>query len=220
MSRALRTCAAAGVVCAALAVTFALPRAAVAHEHRRVGPFEMVVGWADEPTFVGFKNGVQLLLRDAAGKPVTDLGDTLKVEVIFGDQKMAPVTLERAFGKTYGTPGDYRAPLVPTRPGNYTFHFTGTIKDQQVDQSFTSSEKTFDPATAASEIEFPVKDPSRPELAQRIERLGPRIDSVAAAANEAKAATGQAMGLAAGGIVLGVVGIGLALSGRRRGSGA
>ncbi len=174
---------------------------ALAHEHRQVGPFEMVVGWADEPAFVGFKNGVQLILA-ASDKPVVDLGDTLKVEVLFGDEKMGPLPLHLAFGKTFGRPGDYRASLIPTRAGTYTFHFVGTIKDEKVDQSFTCSEKTFDCVDDTSGIEFPAKDPSRAELAGRVERLSPRIEAVQAAATEAKdgATTGKTLAIV--GIVL------------------
>lgn len=188
---------------------------ALAHEHRHVGPIEMVVGWADEPAFVGFKNGVQLILA-AADKPLLDLGDTLKVEVLFGNEKMGPLPLQRAFGKTYGRPGDYRVPLIPTRAGTYTFHFVGTIKDQKVDQSFTCSEKTFDCVDDTSGIEFPAKDPSRAELAGRVERLSPRIEAIQAAATEAKdgAATGRTLAIV--GIVLAAVALVVSFRGGRR----
>ncbi len=191
---------------------------AVAHEHRHLGPFEMVVGWADEPVFVGFKNAVQLILSESE-KPVLDLGDSLKVEVIFGDQKMGPLPLQRAFGKTFGRPGDYQASILPTRPGTYTFHFIGSIKGQKVDQRFTSSEKTFDSVDDSAEIEFPAKDPSRAELAGRIERLGPRIDAVQQAARDATAAGANARTLAIVGIVLGAAGLVVSIGwGRRRGA--
>lgn len=191
----------------ALGLPFAAAPAALAHEHRTVGPIEMTVGWADEPTYAGFKNGVQLLLKDKAGKPITDLGDTLKVEVIFGTQKTAALPLERAFGKSFGTPGDYRAAIVPTRPGNYTFHFTGTIGDQKIDQSFTTSDTTFDPVQEPTAIEFPVKDPSTADLAGRIERIGPRADAAQSAAGDARNAASQARTLAIAGIVVGAAGV-------------
>jgi len=203
-------------LCLALSLTFGAAGAAYAHEHRHAGPVEMTVGWADEPTFAGFKNAVQLMLRDEAGKPVTDLGDTLKVEVVFGTQKTGLLPLERAFGKTFGTPGDYRAPIVPTRPGNYTFHFVGTIGGQKVDQSFTTSDKTFDPVGESTEIQFPVKDPSPGELAGRIERFGPRVETAQAAAADAGAAATQARTLAIVGIVLGAVGTAARFAQRRR----
>ena len=34
-------------------------------------------------------------------------------------------------------PGDYRAFFVPSQPGDYTFHITGTIDGTKVDESFT-----------------------------------------------------------------------------------
>ena len=183
-----------------------------AHEHRTVGHYDMTVGWVDEPTYIGSKNAVQLFLHDGSGKPVNDLGDTLKVEVIFGDQKTSPLGLDPAFDleEHFGTPGEYRAAVIPTRPGNYTFHFVGSIKGQKVDQSFTTSEKTFDPVKDAAEIEFPAKDPSAADLATRVDRLNPRIDA-------AQQSVGQARTLAISVIVLGalVLVVGLA-AGRRR----
>ncbi len=187
---------------------------AFAHEHRHLGHIEMVVGWADEPTFVGFKNGVQLILS-ASGKPVLDLGNTLKVEVMFGNEKIGPVSLDPAFGKTFGRPGDYRASLIPTRAGTYIFHFIGTIMGEKVDQSFTCSEKTFDCASDTSEIEFPAKDPSRAELAGRVERLGPRIEAVQAAASEAMDGAGTSKTLAIVGILLGAGALAAAFFGGR-----
>ena len=201
----------------ALTVPFVLSRPAAAHERRQVGAYAMSVGWADEPTYAGFKNAVQLLLKDKAGKPVTDLADTLKVEVVYETQKSSALGLDPAWGTNFGTPGDYRAAIVPTRPGNYTFHFIGSINDQKVDQSFTSSDKTFDPVVEPAEIEFPAKDPSAAELAGLLERLGPRIDAAQSAARDARAAAAQARILAVIGIVLfaAAVVVSVASAGRR-----
>ncbi|HYM90098.1 MAG TPA: hypothetical protein VEW91_00515, partial [bacterium] len=191
-----------------------------AHERRTVGKFVMGVGWADEPAYAGFKNGVQLLLRDASDKPVTDLPEDLKVEVIFGTQKFGPLALEAAFGKRFGTPGDFRAPLVPTRPGNYTLHFMGSLDGQRIDESFTSSDKTFDPVVEASGIEFPAKDPSAGELGGLLERLSARVESVQASARDAAAAARAARTLGAIGIAAGIAGLIVALRlSRRRASG-
>src|SRR5436853_7637087 len=73
-----------------------------AHEERKVGPYQVAVGWADEPTYVGFKNAVEIILKDAKGKPVLNLGDSLKVEVVFGQQKSGLLTLEPALGYQTG----------------------------------------------------------------------------------------------------------------------
>ena len=173
------------------------------------------MGWADEPTYVGFKNAVEIILKDTKGKPVLNLGDTLKVEVVFGDQKSGLLTLEPAFDveEGFGTPGDYQASLIPTRPGTYTFHFVGSIKGQKVDQTFTSSEKTFDSPRAPSEVEFPAKNPATADLAARLERLSPRVDTAQAAATAGQAAAAQARVLAAVALIAGVVSL---ASARRR----
>ncbi|HKV46056.1 MAG TPA: hypothetical protein VJT32_15510, partial [bacterium] len=193
------------------------PPSVFAHEHRKAGGYEMTVGWAGEPSFAGLENGVQLLLKDPAGKPVTDLSDTLTVEVIFGKERMPARPLTPAFGKSFGTPGDYRVAIIPTRPGNYTFHFVGTIGNQKVDQSFTSSETTFDPVVDPSAIEFPAKDPSVGEIAGRLERLGPRIDGALSAAHDASAGASQARGIGIAGVVLGAAALVVGLAaGRRR----
>jgi hypothetical protein len=58
---------------------------AAAHEERDVGGFTLAVGFGQEPAYAGQPNSVQMILS-RAGKPVTDLGDTLSVSVAFGDQ--------------------------------------------------------------------------------------------------------------------------------------
>lgn len=188
---------------------------AMAHERRTVGPVQMVVGWLNEPAYAGFLNAVQLRLSDDAG-PITDAGDTVKVEVTFGDQKMGPVALAPAFG----VPGEYRANLIPTRSGTYSFRFVGTVRGQQLDQKFTSSPTTFDAPKEPSESQFPAKDPSNAELAGRVDRLAPRVDAVGTTArsdaDDAKSAATRATVLGGAGLVVGLVGVGLAFSARRR----
>jgi hypothetical protein len=188
-----------------------------AHERRQVGTYVMRVGWADEPTFAGVKNAVQLMLSSTSGKPFTDLPEDLKVVVIFGTQKSGPLPLVAAFGKRFGQPGDFRAAVIPTRPGNYTFHFVGTLPGQRIDQSFTSSETTFDSVQEATAIEFPAKDPSPGAMAEKLDRLGARLETMQRAAQEGAAAAAQARLIGGAGLLAGIVGIVLGLgAGRRR----
>src|SRR5437867_5869321 len=111
-----------------------------AHGERTVGRYSMAVGFGDEPAYTGLKNSVQMLLNfEATGKPVVDLGPTLKVEVVYGSQTFPAMIMEPNFEiGEFGTPGDYEAFFFPTRPGDYTFHFTGTIKGQSIDERFIS----------------------------------------------------------------------------------
>jgi hypothetical protein len=161
---------------AALVVTFLLLGAApaFAHEGRKLGDLEMEVGWGTEPAYPGEVNSVQILLVHD-GKPVVDLGDTLDVEVTFGDQTQK-FPLEPFFEQgEFGTPGDYRAWLIPTATGQYSFHFTGTVDGEDVDETFTSGPTTFDDVNNPQSVEFPVQQPSTGELAERIDRVEPRL---------------------------------------------
>lgn len=182
---------------------------ALAHEHRTAGTVAMTVGWGDEPAYTGMKNTVQVILADKAGKPIEDVTDTLKVEVRFGSQLSGPLDIERAFGRTFGRPGDYRAQIVPTRPGTYSFHFTGTVDNQKIDETFTSSDKTFDDVREATAIEFPAKDPSTADLNGLVQRLGPRV-------GEAASAAGRAVTVGTIGLIAGLVGIAVGLGAMRR----
>ncbi len=188
-----------------------LAGAASAHERRSVGTLQFVVGWGAEPTFTGYLNGVQITIRDASAAgdpvPVTDAADTLKVEVAFGDQKVGPLDLDTVFN----SPGEYQAPLVPTRAGVYSFRFVGTVKGQAVDETFTSSDTTFESPEETTEIEFPVKDPSPAELSSRVERVDARAGAAADSADDAGSKGSTATAIGAAGLALAVVALGLAI---------
>jgi hypothetical protein len=110
--------------------------------------------------------------------------------------------------------------MVPSRSGTFTFRFVGTVRGQQIDQSFTSSDKTFESPKETADIEFPAKDPSRGQLASRIDRIEPRIDEVRTAAvseaDDARSAAKLATVLAVLGLAAGVAGVAFGVSARRR----
>jgi hypothetical protein len=171
IGRIARPLAAAGFT---IALTVALAPAGLAHEERSQGDLEMVAGFGTEPAYAGQPNSVQLILVHD-GEPVVDLGDTLDVEVAFGDETMQ-LTLEPNFAVgEFGEPGDYRAWFIPTRPGQYSFHFSGTVDGEEVDETFTSGPGSFSDVNDPSELMFPVQDPTTGEIAERIEREVPRI---------------------------------------------
>ena len=155
---------------------------AVAHETKAVGGMRLTVGWGDEPAFSGFRNFVEVDVADGAGHPVVDLGGgALSAEVSFGDEHI-PLSLVPARGQ----PGKFRAWIVPTRPGTYSFHVTGTIKGQPIDMTSTCSDTTFACVADVSDIQFPVKDPSAGQLADRITRELPRAEGAMEAAAGAR----------------------------------
>ncbi|HEX3630323.1 MAG TPA: hypothetical protein VHW91_07625 [Candidatus Dormibacteraeota bacterium] len=204
----------AAAIAAGLLVAVVVP--ASAHEVRTVGAYQFTVGWLHEPAYADEQNAVQFLLSDTRGNPVTDLGDTLKVEIVYQGLKMPAQALVPTFDPDtgLGRQGEYLASVIPTAPGNYTFHFTGSIKGQAVDQSFTSSDSTFDPVKEPTAVEFPAQDPTRGQISQKLNKLDPRLASVQTSAQNDAA---LARNLAIGAIVLGVLGtIGLIITLSRR----
>jgi hypothetical protein len=191
-----------------------------AHEQHGQGDLSMVVGFGTEPAYAGQPNSVQVVLEHA-GEPVTDLGATLDVEVGFGDQTTA-LELEPFFGPGFGTPGDYRAWFIPTTAGRYTFHLVGSVDEEEIDETFTSSPDTFSDVLDPAEIQVPpVNAPGAADLATRIERTEARLQEaidalessaadptdLAARADAASddAATARTIGIA--GILVGALGL-------------
>lgn len=187
----------------AAVLPLALATAAAAHETQSVKQYRLIIGWGDEPAYSGYKNSVDVDVADGSGAPVTDLGGgSLAVEVSFGDERTVRPLLP------YGLkPGRFRAGLVPTRAGTYTFHVTGTVKGQTIDTLSTCSDTTFHCVTDVSDLQFPVKDPSAGQLADSVSRAIPRteraLDTAASARRFAVAAAGVAVLALAAAIGLG-----------------
>ena len=168
-----------------------------AHVLKNFGPYSVALGWVHEPTYVGQLNAVQVVVKDAAGKPVTDLADgDLTVVVSAGGQDSTALPLVATYDDDtgLGTPGDYEAPLIPTIPGDYTFHLAGKIHDTAVDETATSSDLTFDSAVDETDIQFPAKVPSLTEVVTRLYRIDTRISAAASAAPAAPAEHGAGPG--------------------------
>jgi hypothetical protein len=201
---------------ALVGTTAGLALPAEAHEDLELGGLNASVGWAEEPAFTGSMNQVQVTLTDDAGEPFTELGDSLRVEVIFGDadaDQRIELPLEAQFTEDSGQPGEYGAAIVPTRPGTYTFRFVGSVNGQDVDESITSGPDTFEEPREPTDIQFPVSDLS---VAQLNERLDRELERLGAAPSDAEAGAGTGSTTAGGtsgdggdgaGTVLGIVGI-------------
>jgi hypothetical protein len=221
--RMVSMAAAAGL--AGMLVTFTGAGPAAAHEERKVGNYMFHVGFGDEPAYAGAKNSVQLLLHDAkTDKPVTSIGDQLKVDVTQGadsannDTQKMTMNVEPDFEVgEFGTPGDYRAFFIPTAPGSYTFHFTGSINGQKVDEKFTSGPQTFSDANDPAQVEFPVKQPTGSQLSARVDRENLRLNAALAdVRKQAKDQAGTARTIAVVGLVVGVLGLAAAAYGLTR----
>jgi hypothetical protein len=228
---------AVGALTGAALLSIIATGSAAAHAVEHAGPYTIEVGWQHEPTYVGETNGVQVIIHDKDDKPVTDLGaDDVKVVVSTGGQQTGELTFEPGFDpeEMEGPLGEYDAALLPTAPGDYTFHVTGSIHGQPVDITVTSGDETFDTVKGTADIEFPAKLPTVPEIVTRLDRIDARVagsaapagptqasvDAAAAAASDAKASASSALLVGGGigllGIAVGVLAVVLVVRATRR----
>ena len=172
----------------AVVAVLALAVPAFAHEDRSVGPYNFHVGWHVEPTYVDQLNAVELTVTQN-GKPVADVDQNLTVTVSTGGKTSDPLTLDASDD----VPGLYTASIIPTVPGDYQFHFVGTVGSYQVDETFNSADGKFNPVDPVNDIQFPMQEPSNAELQQQIDALKAQIAALSGGtpAPTAEAASGS-----------------------------
>jgi hypothetical protein len=190
----------------ASAVLGLFPGTASAHAERSVGPFDLEIGFLNEPAYVGVPNATFLDLS-RGGKPVTDLGDALSVTLGFGDQTSDPLVFD-----PLEVPGQYQAPFVPSQAGAYTFTLSGTLDGVKFDLSLTSGPQTFDEVQDIAGATFPqVQAPTNADLASRIQEESDRASSALTAATtagtDAKDAAESAKSIGMIGVVVGAIGL-------------
>lgn len=142
---------------------------ASAHADRLVdGKYGFRVGFLNEPAYTGLQNGVDLSIcmgtcnvkSDGSGiytNPVTDplVYQNITLTVIYGGSQLAlPIT------PVFQRPGKFSATFIPTAAGDYTFHFTGKIGSDKIDESFNSAKDGFDAVQNVQAIQFPNKIPA------------------------------------------------------------
>jgi hypothetical protein len=180
---------------AALILAMVISATASAHVVKQFGTYSVAMGWLHEPTYVGVENAVQVIVKDAAAQTVNDLapGD-LEVVVSTAGQQTAALPLQPSFDPDtgLGTPGEYTASLIPTLVGDYTFHLSGSIHGQAVDETATSSDQTFNSVTAGTDVQFPVKLPALGDLSTLIQRVDGRVTTAETAAALAQQAATNA----------------------------
>jgi hypothetical protein len=199
-----RTATVAAVLAVVLVPLLAAP--ALAHGEHKVANYNVEVGFGTEPAYAGVTNSVQLIITNN-GQPVTD-AKGLKVAVSTGDAEPKPFPLGPYFGDDWGTKGDYRAFFIPTTPGAYTFHVTGTLGGKKVDESYTSGKDGFDEVTDPAEVQYPAAEPSGSQLTTRLDRETDRLNAALAAQREqVDDQVADARRLATIGVVVGAVGL-------------
>ena len=188
--RALSVAASAVVVVASLVLAAGH---ASAHTTRTVGPYELKVGWVSEPAYAGLLNGIELAVTDTRTKaPVSGLEKTLKVEIAAGG--LAPVAL--ALEPVEDEAGAYRASVIPTVTGSYTFHISGKIDTQNVDEKVESGPNTFDDVSTAQSAQYPTKVPQADDLVKQLDDLRSSADQARLIAIGALALAAIALGAA------------------------
>ena len=110
-----------------------------AHERREVGEYTFVIGFLNEPALLNEPNSLDLRISNTADEsPIEGLAETLSVTVSAQGEEM-----ELEVRARFGTPGAYNGYFMPTAVGEYTFHVTGTIEGNAIDETFTSGPDTF-----------------------------------------------------------------------------
>jgi hypothetical protein len=196
MFRAINVATTIVVVVASL-LLFSGP--ADAHERRTVGPYQLVVGWLNEPAYVGLINSLDLRITDTRNsQPVAGLEKTLTADVAAGGIAPFPLSVSARFG----TPGAYNGWIMPTVTGTYTFHITGKIDTLTIDEKFASGPSTFGEVEDTQVVQYPAKVPVA-------DALGKKLDALASTADQTRL-------LALAALVLGLVAVGAAAIAIRR----
>lgn len=180
-------------------LTVLLASTALGHEERDFGDYSLEVGFIAEPVYVGDRSGLEFhVTKD--DQPVSGLDETLKAQVINGQQ-----TRDLPLSEREEDPGWYESIFIPTAAGKYTFHLSGSIEGNAIDESFTSSPTGFNEVQEATAGQFPATLPTVTELS--------------AEAKKGADAAGQvtiALVLGGAGLIFGLLGLGVALASRRR----
>lgn len=164
---------------------------ASAHVVKESGPFEVELGWGVEPPQASAENFVEVTVSAVHGGAVTVPAGALSVEVVY-DGKAVTLPLVPT-----EQPGVLEAGLTPTRPGTYAFNVSGSVRGRPLDVSAACSESSFECVDAAADTEFPVKDPSAGELAQRLSSEADRLERANDRADDARTLAIVALALAA-----------------------
>jgi hypothetical protein len=126
-----------------LLASFFAYTAVSAHISVKAGNTDVEVGWTDEPPVVGQRNAI--VVNIAGGEDAPSIAG-LKVSVSYGPDSQ-DLTLQPL---SEDTAGQYIAPIIPTRAGQYTITLSGTLGGENV-----SAEVQPEEVGNASEIQFP-----------------------------------------------------------------
>ena len=180
---------------------------AYGHTVDSVGDYRLEIGWMNEPVVSGETNGIELFVSPMVPNlpleeqefknGITGLEDTLKMQLVFGEQKII-----LPFSADHNIPGKYYAFVDPTEPGFYQANILGKIKDTNVSLSMHPPK-----VDDRSYIEFPLREDSTEEqIIEEHSTIQEQIDEINDSLNRIESAT-QAANIGYVGLVLGIAGI-------------
>lgn len=180
----------ASLTLAALAMVLLVsPTAALAHGDIGSGTTSLVVGWGTEPAYAGFPNTVEVT-AEVDGEPRNDA--RLRVTVHFGEADSTTASEELLLEKAFGRDGTYHASIIPTEAGTYTFRIVGRVGEDEIDETITSGDDTFDDVQEPTELQFPTKLVPQSDLADQLVGQATAATAATDAAKEAKDAASGA----------------------------
>ena len=125
----------------------------------QIGEYNVEIGWLTEPPIAGQQNGIVVNVS-SRDDPDSDENGTidvsaLKVAVVYGGETRTLAL--RPLGEN--TFGQFVAPILPTRPGQYTVRLSGNLGDLKN----ISGEVQPEEVLATSVLQFPpAADPQSP----------------------------------------------------------
>jgi hypothetical protein len=176
----------------ALSLALSLSGLAFAHGHTPpVGDYDIVIGFHNEPAIQGLPNSLDLFVTNTkTQQKINGLEDTLQAEISFGSSKKTLTLTPQE-----DLEGAYTAYVIPSAAGKYTWRIFGKINDQAVDVSMTSGPDTFGEVEPQSSYLFP---------------------GGGSAAADSGGSASTALLVGGLGVVLGLAGLVVGLTGRRR----
>lgn len=170
-----------------------------AHEHVTVGAYELIVGWRGEPAVAGSLNGLDLGIEHhlSNGTTVWVPGAEAGLTALLS---YGTTTVTKSLEPQSGRTGWYTFDVIPTRPGSYAVRLNGTLESTAVNVTVV-----LDDVAAASDLAFPVADPTTDDLKARLD-----------AANAALAALQANLTLALAIAVIGLIVAGVGVVGGLR----
>jgi plastocyanin len=129
---------------------------------------------------------------------------TLHVEVTHVASSVSQIM---DLSEAWNSPGQYKSEFIPTSPGAYNFRFFGDIEGQAIDESFESSNTTFDEVSSASDIQFPVQLSAPRETENAARGALEAANTAGTDASDAADSASTANTLAIVALVLGFIGL-------------